>query len=150
MSRPKTTRTIDRIANMRRLLTELQTRNLSRDDIVALLGVGQSAVWEYMRSLGALVEIIPSGSNVQRSYHLTASPEDIEAFLVSLTAPKPRKTRACRASRLAALMLDPARHIHVMPDDEAYPLKLHRGPVMPDPWALPRPFFRSVGAGACA
>lgn len=54
---------------------------------------------------------------------------------------KPCKPRP--RSALAQAQSDPTRHFHIVPDDEAFQVKVHRVRPKSDPLALPVEFFRA-------
>lgn len=50
-------------------------------------------------------------------------------------------TRPKAPTRVNPKQADKSRHFHVMHDDAAFKVKLHRAPAAPDPMALPAGFF---------
>lgn len=51
--------------------------------------------------------------------------------------------RAPRSTALQQARSNPQRHIHIMPYDEPFHVKIHRVVVAADPMALPVEFFRA-------
>jgi hypothetical protein len=137
-------RTAARAVNLRRLIAELQTRDMLRDEIMAFLGIGQSTANGYMQILHELVRASSCGQQ-QNSYCLTADAEQVTTFFAALDAPggiAPRKQAP--STPLAKAMLNPVRRFHICADDEFHAVKVHKGPAMRDPLALPVRFFRAA------
>jgi Mn-dependent DtxR family transcriptional regulator len=148
LRRPARSRTLDRIAAMRRLTKLLGKGEMRRDDIAHRMKMSQSGCRKYLADLtdGAIValsrrEPVKSRHIGQPVYKLIATAEKIEQFLQDAVTvvpeDEPRKVKTT-----------PGRHFHIMADDTHYSVRVSRAPVAPDPFALPVEFFRSA-AGAC-
>jgi hypothetical protein len=130
-----------RAANLRTLIAALREQELSRDEMSNLIGKSKSATREYVVILGSLLD--SSMGDAGQAYRLTSDEKRVQTFLAKLgDGPGRRKTGGAR-SMLAAAMSDPSRHFHIAADDMPFKVKLQRGPVKADPWALPAGFFRS-------
>lgn len=153
MTRTKTTRTIDRIANMRRLIAELANGDMSHRAMMRFLGMSEAGVRVYVHDMrdNDIIQFshrlgAKQSRNGEPVFKLIADSERIEQFLADAVNCCGGKKRPS-TSAIVVASRDPSRHIHVMQYDGEYPVKVHRASVMPDPWALPVAFFRSVGAG---
>lgn len=154
MTRPNASRTIDRIANMRRLIAELHKGDMPRNDMLAFLGLARSTVRSMLDDLTAgevvarvgRLDTYPGSIGVP-VYRLTGDSEKVERCLANIEQGGGRRQGVSR-DQAAILARDPARHVHVMRDDEPFRVRICRAAVMPDPWALPRPFFGVAGRAA--
>lgn len=118
-------RTKERIANLRRLVAELQQRTLRRSDIEALLGIRESGARAYIKELRPLLEVLPSADHYhdQQTFKLTDDAARVADFLAtpdSVRAPAPvSKTKLAVANRSG-------RHFHILRDDTPYHVKVSR------------------------
>ena len=114
--------TAARIERMRSLISALQVKPLTRDQIGALLEVGPSGVRKYLVDLrGKFVQSMEAGEEVIR---LVLSQAETTVFLADLSA-----AASARAKPKAppAPAVDPSRRIHIMLDDGPYKVRPHRG-----------------------
>jgi hypothetical protein len=149
MTRPKTTRTLDRIANMRRLIEELTKGEMSRSAMMRFLDMSEAGIRAYTNDMrdNDIIKLsrrleAKQARNGEPAFKLMADSERIEQFLADAAKCDGRKKKP----GISEAARNPMWHIHVMQYDGAYPV-LSGASVMPDPWALPVEFFRSVGAG---
>lgn len=132
-----------RIENMTRLVAEFRTRELTRRDGVALFDFSQNGAGKYCNDLlnGEIIEISRFTEHSAKTpgrpvYWLTASEEKIADFLAKVAV------KTGNAEQFKKAKVDKSRQFHVMHDDTAFKVKLHRAPVAADPMALPADFFR--------
>jgi len=140
-------RTAERNERTRQLILALQERNLRRDEIGSLLKIGPSGVRKYLADLCQLVELVRDAD--EQVFRLTADADKARAFLASLEAlpvARPVKNRPPTPMELAAR--DPARHIHIMHDDEEFKVRIQRG--LPAHEPMMAHFFNLAPAGVCA
>jgi hypothetical protein len=129
-------RTLARLAAMRRLVDMLRAGEMSRDAICEKMRISPSGCRKYVNAMidGRIAEIsisLPSKGNAisgQSVYRLTGSEAQIDQFF---------------RDELAA-----GRHFHILADDRPWQTKFSRGTVACDPLALPREFFRPMEARA--
>lgn len=140
-----------RIENTQRLIAEFRTREMTRKDIMALFDFCESGAGKYIRDLldNNIIEIsriTESGPKTpgRPVFWLTASEEKIAAYFVatSVVTGNAVKVNRIKASKSGLL--------HVMSDDAAFKVKMHRKPVAPDPFALPVSFFAPRAAEVSA
>lgn len=122
-------RSASRDANLRRLVAELQTQPLNRDDIQSLFDCSATQVRNYIGAMGDLIKQISRGGRAQHTYQITGNQKRIAAFLATLAEPvEPKAPKAKRAEPLP----DPSRHFHLLADDTPFRIKVYRGaPVHP-------------------
>jgi hypothetical protein len=114
--------TAARIERMRSLITALQVKPLTRDEIGAVLEVGPSGVRKYLVDLRGKYEIDTiAGEGVIR---LTIGAAEVLAFLGELSAAALARSAA---KAPAAPVIDPTRHIHIMLDDAPFKIRPQRG-----------------------
>jgi len=114
--------TAARIERMRSLITALQVKPLTRDEIGAMLEMGPSGVRKYLVDLRGKYEVESiAGEEVVR---LTIGAAEVLAFLADLSAVALARS-AVKAP--AAPVIDPARRIHIMLDDGPFKVRPHRG-----------------------
>lgn len=143
-------RTARRIANLHRMVAELQCRDMARDDIMDLLEVSITAVRLLVLDLGELVESTRAGLFDQYHYHLRATPDEVCAFLAAFgkcipahrIAHNQRRTPRTPRTPKEKLLAGPSRRFHTLEDDAVFSVRVHHGPAAPDPFALPVAFFR--------
>jgi hypothetical protein len=146
MTRLNASRIASRIANMRRLIEELHKGDMLRHQVETFLGMCQSGARSYTSQMrdSDIIEVankVSSSRHEHPIYRLIASEDKIEQFLIDAANCDERKKKV---SRVPA---GPGRRFHLLADDEFHAVKVHRGPVAPDPWALPVAFFRAGVAG---
>lgn len=114
--------TTGRIERMRTLITALQVKPLTRDEIGAMLEMGPSGVRKYLVDLRGKYEVESiSGEEVVR---LTIGAAEVLAFLADLSAAALARS-AVKAP--VAQVIDPSRRIHIMLDDGPFKVRQHRG-----------------------
>jgi hypothetical protein len=114
--------TAARIERMRSLITALQVKPMTRDEIGAVLEVGPSGARKYLVDLrGKYAVDMIAGEAVIR---LTISAAEVLAFLSELSA-----AALARSAKRApsAPVIDPSRHIHIMLDDAAFKVRPLKG-----------------------
>jgi hypothetical protein len=137
-------RSAARIASLHMLIAELRQRTMTRGDIQGLLNMTQSGVRGYINDVLPVLEVTRARPNEQFTYRLTDDAEQVARFLANLgEVTEYRKAQNVTRSPKKIAERDPARHVHLLADDAPFKVRLHRGPVMRDPMALPVGFFRS-------
>jgi predicted ArsR family transcriptional regulator len=128
--------TASRAANLRRLVAELQQRDMSRADISQLLDVSESPACRYLADLrrAGVAEFsfyrgAARGSLGAHVYRITADGERVRAYLDLLSEPRAPQSRTA----LAIALRDPSRRLYFAMDDEPFEVPVHRGPVRRDP-----------------
>lgn len=106
-----------------RLVNELRERDLLRSDIANLLGVAPPTVRKYVNILADLVEVRFDPLAEEPSYRLVGAAERVDGFLRSLDRTQPKKAPL---SPMQKALTNPSRHFHILPDDEAYPVRISR------------------------
>jgi predicted transcriptional regulator len=132
-------RTAERIERIRRLIIELQDRDMRREDIADLLAMGPSGVRKYIADLreSGVMEIARYADGTATflgyaEYRLALGADETRDYLANLAA-APTSGRKGRISELAIAERDPRRHIHIMRDDEYYQVRVSRSIPAPDP-----------------
>lgn len=116
--------TTARAENIRKLITALMAGQLARDEIGALLQVSPSGVRKYLADLCQLVEVArEEGEQVCR---LKVGAAAAGAYLDALAAQPPARPARPHPTILELAMRDPARHIHIMRDDEEFKPRMFR------------------------
>jgi hypothetical protein len=117
--------TAERLEKIRRLITALMIRQVPRDEIGPMLQIGPSGVRKYLADLCQLVELAREAE--MQVCRLKIDTAAAQAYLAALGAqlsaraiPKPHPSLLEMAKR------DPARHIHIMRDDEEYKPRMFR------------------------
>lgn len=124
-------RTAERIKRIRNLISALQTKPLTRDEIGAVICLGQSGVSKYLAELRGKYELgLSAGAQVCR---LTISEEEARAYIAGLVAKSLARPTRATASKLAVAAKDPARHFHILEDDEHFTIRINRAPAARDP-----------------
>jgi predicted transcriptional regulator len=133
--------TAARIERLRLLITALQAKPLTRDEIGAVLGVGPSGVRKYLVDLrGKCAVAISAGEEVIR---LAVDDAEIASVLGELSA----AALARSAAKVpAAPVVDPSRRIHIMLDDGPFKVRQLRG--MPAHEPMMAHFYGMVRAEA--
>lgn len=118
-------RTNERIANLRRLVAELQQRALRRSDIQALLGIGESGARAYIKELRPLLEVLPSADHYhdQHTFKLTDDAARVADFLAN---PSSVRESAPASKTKLAVANRSGRHFHILRDDSPYHVKVGR------------------------
>lgn len=145
-TRHTSTRTIDRIANMRRLIAELGKGEMARKAIERFLGMSQAGARSYAHDMldGGIIELarrLPAAQarNGEPVYKLVADAEQIGRFLAELSQSDGRKTKAWERSEVAIASRTPGRLFHLLEDDMAFQVKVCN--VIPRHTALHVAFF---------
>jgi hypothetical protein len=148
-ARPVTQRTIERVANLRRLVDMLRQGELMRDDAAAPLQIEVRTARAYFDELAGqgLIEVARREMRCNNLlgkpiYRLAASDERIEAFLCAAERGEHTRQRCGPTRSLALAQATPGRRIHIMQDDAPFFGKLLDLQVKADPFALPAAFFR--------
>lgn len=143
LRKPLRASTRNRIAGMRRLLGFLANGNTQRDQLRLKMHMSDSGLNKYLTDLtaGGIVEMMgraPSKGKIpgQALFQLVADAEKIEAFFRAVAGIKPKEPRP--------MLVGPGRRFHILADDTQHAIRVHRGPVAPDPFALPAAFFRAA------
>lgn len=147
LHRPARSRTLGRIAAMRRLTDILKNGEMLGDEIRIAMNISGSCCRKYIADLidGAIVQMSrrapPArfGYLGQPIYRLIATADQIEQFLKDAVTVVPK----VEPDQVKAT---PGRRVHIMADDGPFTVKLNWAPVAPDPLALPVEFFKSVRA----
>lgn len=107
--------------NLRCLVAEFQSAEMSQAEICAIFNCSRSGARVYLACLGDLIEERFHGLCKPRTYVLTADQSRVDAFLASLGEVKPRLSRGRKPrSIIESLRRDPTRHIHIMADDAPF------------------------------
>jgi hypothetical protein len=124
--------TAGRIERICSLVLAFQARGaMTRAEIGDVLKMGPSGVRKYLVDLGEKVSFgYVGGTQLCR---LTLSTEEAPAYVAQLTREAAARPRTVNASDFDKAMRDPARHFHILADDEHYAIRLRRTPVMRDP-----------------
>jgi len=141
--------TAGRIEKICSLVVAFQARGeMTRAEIGDVLKMGPSGVRKYLVDLGEKVTFGSIGGT--QFCRLTLSAEEATAFVAKLTSEAAGRPRPPRASDFDKAKRDPARHFHILDDDEHYAIRLRRTPVARDPFvaALFGPGPASMGAHA--
>jgi hypothetical protein len=117
--------TAARIERMRTLITALQIKSLTRDEMAGVLQMGPSGVRKYLVDLAGKYEWAPGeGEDVCR---LTINDAEARTILATMAASaQPRPARPAKTA-LSIAVQDPARRFHIMQDDEHFTIKPLRG-----------------------
>jgi hypothetical protein len=114
-------RTVERLDRLRILVGELQSGEMSRAAIGALLEMGPSGVRKYLVDLRGMIALrADDGDQVCR---WTASADATRAYLATLST----TAAAAPARPRPAVRIDTSRHIHIMRDDEHFAVRVLRG-----------------------
>lgn len=134
--------TAGRIENIRTLIATLQMRALTRSEIGDLLKVGPSGVRKYLADLAGKVAF---DYDAGRQYcRLVIGAEEATAYLAQLAIGAAARPASGRLTDFDKAVRDPARHFHILADDEHYAIRLRRAPVVRDP--LVAAFFGPHGS----
>lgn len=114
-----------RIANLHRLVAELQQRTLRRSDIQVLLGICESGARAYIKELRPLLEVLPSADHYhdQHTFKLTDDAVRVADFLANPGSV--REPEAVSKTKLAVANRS-GRHFHILRDDSPYHVKVSR------------------------
>lgn len=133
--------------NVRRVLAELETRDMLRDEIGALLNFSPSGTRKYVKDLleSRVIELAgyadPTPTYIGHPvYRLTFDAELLRHYMTDLDA------NVYRSAISSPAPLASPRHIYTSRDDIAHPVKLSDLTIPADPWMLPREFFQGVTA----
>lgn len=138
--------TIQRLERLQALVLALQAGQLLRDEMGAILQVGPSGVRKYLVDLRGKVELgCVAGAQVCR---WSAGAEETREYLASLAAQASARPAATPKSALTIAAMDPRRHIHIMPDDVEFKVRLQRG--IPAHHPLLAHFYNLVPGGVWA
>jgi hypothetical protein len=138
-----------RVENIERLIATLREREILRDEMGDVLGMGTSGVRKYLRDLiGAGVIVLDRYIDPTRFtlgtpvYQITSDTAKVDAYLKAIRAECSIPRRPGAKSYLSIAMSDPTRHIHVASDDDWHRPRVERKkPAQRDPLALPVDFF---------
>jgi hypothetical protein len=111
---------------LRVLVTALQIKSLTRDEMAGVLQMGPSGVRKYLVDLAGL----------------TIGEPETRTFLASLAAVAPVQSGRRTKTALSIATQDPARHFHILQDDEHYTIRPVRG--IPAQWPVLAAFFGRV------
>ena len=126
-----------RIDRLRTLITALQIKSLTRGEMAGVLQMGPSGVRKYLGDLAGKYEWAPGdGKEVCR---LTINEAEARVFLASLAATATARPARPAKTALSIAAQDPARHFHIMQDDETFTIKPLRG--IPAQWSVLETFF---------
>jgi hypothetical protein len=143
-------RTLARLAAMRRLVDMLRAGEMSRDAICEKMRISPAGCRKYVNAMidGRIAEIstnLPSQGNAvmgQSVYRLIGSEAQIDQFFRDELADKVKRTKPRQIEAATG------RHFHILADDRPWQTKFSRGTVARDPLALPLEFFRPMEARA--
>jgi hypothetical protein len=124
--------TAGRIEKICALVLAFRARGaMTRSEIGDVLQMGPSGVRKYLIDLGEKVTFGSVGG-VQLC-RLTLGAEEAAEYVTQLTREAAGRPRPGRASDFDIAKRDPARHFHILDDDEHYPIRMRRDQVVRDP-----------------
>jgi len=136
--------TAGRIERICALVVAFQKRGaMTRAEIGDVLKMGPSGVRKYLVDLGEKVTFGTVGG--AQMCRLTLSAEEAAAYVAQLAREAAGRPRPVRASDFDIAKRDPARHFHILDDDEHYPIRMHRDQIGRDP--LVAALFGPCGVG---
>jgi len=138
MTRPTSntnSHTAARLASLRKLVNALASRQMTRSEVAKLLGIGESAARTYIADLREHLTVLHCAAPITWPlmpgiYRLTASEEEIAAYLESMDA---APARPVRPSSVEIAARDPNRHFHILGDDERIAVRVSRAAPARDP-----------------
>jgi predicted transcriptional regulator len=132
-------RTAERIERIRRLITELQDRDMRREDIADLLEMGPSGVRKYIADLreSGVMEIARYADGTATflgyaEYRLALGADETREYLANLAA-APTSGRKEKVPEFTLAARDPSRRFHILADDTHYAIRVSRAPIVRDP-----------------
>lgn len=136
--------TAGRIEKICALVVAFQARGaMTRAEIGDVLKMGPSGVRKYLVDLGEKVAFESIGG--EQLCRLTLSAEEATAYVAKLAHEAVGRPRPINVSDFEKAKRDPARHFHILDDDEHYAIRLGRTPIVRDP--LVAAFFGPNGVG---
>jgi hypothetical protein len=116
---------------LRVLVMALQIKPLTRDEMAGVLQMGPSGVRKYLVDLAGKYEWV--AGEEQDVCRLTIGEDETAALLANLAAAAPSKSARRTKTALSIAAQDPARHFHILQDDEHYSIRPVRGIPAPAP-----------------
>jgi hypothetical protein len=141
--------TAARLERICTLIAAFQARGaLTRAEIGDVLKMGPSGVRKYLVDLGDKVAFGSIGG--EQLCRLTLSADEATAYVAQLAREAAGRPRPINLSDFEKAKRDPARHFHILEDDEHYAIRLGRTPIVRDPLvaAFFGPHGMSMGARA--
>jgi len=124
--------TAGRIERICALVIAFQSRGaMTRAEIGDVLKMGPSGVRKYLVDLGEKVAFGTVGG--AQTCRLTLSAEEAAAYVAQLAREAAGRPRPINVSDFEKAKRDPARHFHILEDDEHYAIRLGRTPIERDP-----------------
>jgi predicted transcriptional regulator len=134
-------RTAERIERIRRLITELQDRDMRREDIADLLKMSPSGARKYIADLreSGVMEIARYADGTANflgyaEYRLALGADETRDYLANL-ATAPTSGRKAKVPEFTLAARDPSRHFHILADDTHYAIRVNREPAARD-WCV--------------
>jgi hypothetical protein len=128
-----TSATQRRAANILRLMTELETREMMTECACDFLSLSPSAIRKYLRDMIAAgaIEICryvdgPGTSNGKPVYCLSDSALAVQTFIADMTEQAKSRIGAGAPTNLEVALGDPTRHLHLLNDDAPFMPRMHR------------------------
>lgn len=130
-----------RLENLRNLVVEISTREMSNDDIATFLNFSSSGAKQYTRDLhnSGVIHLSPSVGNSRTAkaiYQITNDADFVKEFLAEIEPSEsnnPIRVKERRSNRSKHLD-DAGRHFHILADDDYHPARVSRiTPAVRDP-----------------